>query len=98
MTEVFHDGRLRASAARDFERALGRAGIIVFAGEQIERAAARVDVVELVGDIAVDHVELEVTLEHAGTALHVLPQRLTAPFVGGRVRDKDRYATGRAFV
>src|ERR1043165_1506749 len=58
VAEVFHDDRLRAGAARDLQRALGSAGIVVLAGEQIERAAPRVDLVELAGDVAVDHVEM----------------------------------------
>ena len=98
MTQILHDRRLRAGAARDFERALGGAGIIVFAGEQIERAAPRVDVVELVGDVAVDHVEIEIALEHAGAALHVVPQRFPAAVIGRGRRDQPRHDAGGHFA
>src|SRR5262247_1331650 len=78
MPEPLHDDGLGAGAARHVERTFGRARIIVFAGEQEQRAAFCVDQIDAVADVAVDLVEIEVALEHARAALHVVPQRLPA--------------------
>src|SRR5205807_9893145 len=88
----------RAGTSRDFERALGGAGIIVFAGEQIERATARVDLIKLARNVAIGHVEVQVALEHAGPALHVVPQRFPAAFGGRGRRDKPRDDASRYFA
>ena len=48
VAEVPHDRDLGAGhRARDRQRVLRRAGIIVLAGQQVERAGRRVDAVEL---------------------------------------------------
>src|SRR4051812_728841 len=95
MAEILHDHGLRAGATRDLEGALGGAGIIVLASEQIERAAARVDLVELARDVAIDHVEVQVALEHAGPALHVVPQRFPAAFLRRGRCNQARHDAGR---
>jgi len=59
-------------AARDFERALRWCGIVVFPGEQIEWAR-RASMWSSLSEMSpIDHVEIEVALEHAGAALHVV--------------------------
>ena len=73
------------------ERALGGAGIVVFAGEQIKRAALDVDLADAAADVAVDGVEMQVAFEHAGSALHVVPQRF--PALGLRRGRRDQPET-----
>ena len=65
----------------DRQRLLRRAGIIIFARQQEQRAAPGVDLRDAAADVAVDLVEIEIALEHAGTALHVVPQRFPALLV-----------------
>src|SRR4051812_45811658 len=69
MPEALHDRRFRAGALRHVERGLGGAGIIIFAGQEIKRRGAAVDLVDPAADVAIDLVEMQVALEHAGTAL-----------------------------
>src|SRR6202040_1756801 len=64
------------------------------AREQIERAKARVDGAHAPAEIAVDAVEMQVALEHAGTALHVHPERLPACDLRALRREEPRDQTG----
>ena len=95
MPEPLHDRGFRAGALRHIERAFAGARIVVFAGEQIERRGAPVDLVHLVADVAVHLVEMQVALEHAGPALQVVPQRFPAVVVGRGRRDQPRHHAGR---
>src|SRR5262245_19840823 len=62
VAEALHDDRLRTRALRDSKRAFAGAGVVVFAGEQIEVGLAAVDLVDLGADVAVDLVEMQVAL------------------------------------
>jgi hypothetical protein len=60
VTHVLHYGQFRAgNPGGRAHRVFGRAGEVVFPGEQIERAARRVDAGELAAQIGVDAVEVE---------------------------------------
>ena len=64
MAEALHHRGRRAGALGDLQRALRGAGIIVFAGEQVERTAGDVDLAEPVADVAVGGgVEVEIARE-----------------------------------
>src|SRR5260370_23912641 len=83
VAEPLHDGDLAArNAAGDGKRFLRGAGIVVLAGQQKQRAAFGVDLRDPAANVAVDLVEIEVAFENAGSALHVMPQRLPALLVG----------------
>src|SRR3979411_2949793 len=85
MTEALHDGDFAAgNAVRNAKRFLRRAGIVVFAGQQKQRAAARVDLGNATPDVAVELVEIQIAFEDARAALHVMPQRLPS-FVVRRI-------------
>ena len=88
MAETFHDCGGRARALGDVERCLGCAGIVIFAGQQEQRTAFDVDLVEPVANVAVECVEIEVALEHAWAALHVVPECFPAFGGGHRWRDQ----------
>ena len=60
----------------------GGAGVVVLAGQQVERAFAGVDLGDAGAHVAVGGIEMEVALEHAGAALHVVPDRLPAVGLG----------------
>src|SRR4030088_2255416 len=77
MTEALHDGGFAAgNAVRNAKRFVRCAGIVVFAGQQKQRAAARVDLGNATPDVAVELVEIQIAFEDARAALHVMPQRL----------------------
>ena len=96
MPEFLHDRDLGAGhGARHRQRVLGRAGIIVFAGQQVQRALRRVDAVEFAAHIAVDAVKVQIAFEHAGAALHVVPQRFPALGLGRLRRDETGHGAGR---
>ena len=83
MPETLHDGDFAAgNAVGDRQRFLGRAGIVVFAGQQIRRTFARIDLGDAGPDVAVELVEIQIAFENAGAALHVMPQRFPALVVG----------------
>src|SRR5262249_6124814 len=69
-------------------------GIVVFAGEQEERTALYVDLVDTITDVPIDHVEVEIAFEHAGSALHVVPQCLPALGGGRGWRKEARHDAG----
>ena len=77
-------------AAGQLAGVVGRAGVVVLAGEQIERAFAGVDLGHAAAHVAVGGVEVEVALEHAGAALHVVPDRLPAVGLGRGRGDQAR--------
>ena len=77
VAERLHHGHLDAlDALGSAQRVLGRAGEIVLAGEQVKRAGGRIDAVDLAAQITVDAIEVQVTLEHAGAAGLIHPERL----------------------
>src|SRR3984893_5444846 len=83
MPEALHDGDFAPpDAAGHAERFLRGAGIVVFAGQQKQRAAAGVDLRDTASDVAVELVEIQIAFEDARTTLHVVPQRLPARRIG----------------
>src|SRR5260370_2686162 len=83
MPEALHDGDFAPlDAACNAERFLRRAGIVVFAGQQKQRAAAGVDLRDAASYVAVELVEIQIAFEDARTTLHVMPQRLPALRIG----------------
>src|SRR6516162_11805520 len=79
MAEALHDGDVAAPDDPGHGKSLlRRAGVIVFARKKKQRAAARVDPADAASDVAIDLVEIKITLEHAWPALHVVPERLPA--------------------
>ena len=56
--------------------------------EQLEPRFLTINLVQPVADVAIDLVEMQVALEHARPALHVVPQRLPPVIVGCRRRDQ----------
>src|SRR5262245_61710365 len=95
MPELRHDRDVRArNGGSSAQRILRRAGEVVFAGQQIERAGTGVDGTDLGAKVAVDAVEIEIALEHAGAALPIHPQRLVAGDVWALRRDQARDQRG----
>src|SRR5713226_2672526 len=91
MAELLHHHDLRAGDLRRRPLCVLRcAREIVLAGEQIERADARIDDAHPAAEIAIDAVEVQVTLEHAGTTLHVHPECLPARDLGALRREQSR--------
>src|ERR1700709_64212 len=89
--EPFHDLDLRPlDGGCGSQRVLGRAGEAVFAGEQKQRTGRGVDRADPRPQVAVDPIEVEVAFEHAGSALHIMPERLAPPCVGPAGRDEPR--------
>src|SRR5262249_13215781 len=77
MAELAHHRHLRARDLRSgAPRVVWRAGIIILTGQQIERTTGGIDAGDLGAQSAVDPIEMEVSLEHAGTALLVHPECL----------------------
>src|SRR3989475_13210833 len=75
VSDAGHHGRPRAlDPRRRGGRALGRAGGVVFAREQVHGAPRGVDARGAVVEVAVVPVEVEIALEHAGAALRVHPE------------------------
>ena len=82
MAAFLHDHRL--GPVDGGGRALGilrGAGIVVLAGQQVERAAAGVDQMGAVAVVGILAVEVEVAFEDPRPALHVAPQGLPAVLV-----------------
>src|SRR4029078_9686078 len=74
MTELLHDGDAGAgNGGRGSLRIFRRAGEIILAGEQKQRAYFSIEPLDLPPEIAVDPVKIEVSLEHARPALLVGP-------------------------
>ena len=69
---------------------VGRAGVVVLARQQVERAFGGVDLGHAAAHVAVGGVEVQVAFEHAGAALHVVPDRLPAVGLGRRRGDEPR--------
>ena len=87
VAEALHDRDLRAAdARRGGLGVLRRCGVVVLAGEHVERAHGGVDRTDPLAEVAVDLVEVEVAGEDAGSALHVMPDRLPAVLVGAERR------------
>jgi hypothetical protein len=64
MAEALHDGDLAAlNASGDRKRFLRRAGIVVLAGQQEQRAALGIDLADAASDVAVELVETEIAFE-----------------------------------
>src|SRR5215211_1627134 len=84
------------------ERILRRAGEIVLAGEQVQRTRACVDRPHLRAQIAFHPVEIQVTLEHAWTALFVHPESFMACHFGAlrsdQARDKRRAHLSAVYI
>ena len=79
MAETVHDGQFGPVDHRcGIARSLGRARMVVFSGQHEDRAFRGVDLAQALGHVPVHGVEVQVALEHAGTALHVVPERLPA--------------------
>src|SRR5262245_24964793 len=86
MTELLHDGDAGAcDGGRGALCVFRRTGEIILAREQEERAYFSIDLPDLSPEIAVDPVEIEVSLEHPRPALLVRPQRL-GPGTGWALR------------
>src|ERR1700730_4934660 len=71
-------------------RILGRAGEIILAGQQEQRAPAGVDRGNPPAQIAVNPVEIQIALEDAGPTLLVAPQRFPPRGVRALRRDQAR--------
>ena len=70
MSQPFHDSRLGTlDAGGGTQGIFGRAGKIVFPGQQINRALAGVDIAHPVAIIAVGAIEIQITLEDTGATL-----------------------------
>src|SRR5581483_790007 len=77
MTEAFHDGHLGAwNSLGGRLRVAWRGGVVVFAGQQVQRAKARIDSADAAADVALHLVEVQVARENARSSLHVVPDRL----------------------
>src|SRR5690349_12967098 len=88
MTETLHDGSWRTGAPGHVEGGFASAGIVVLTGEQEQRTTLDVDLVDAAANVTVDHVKVEVALEHSGTALHVVPERFPSLFRRDDRRDQ----------
>src|SRR4029453_10802890 len=77
MAEPFHHRQLGAlDPRREFAR-IGRAtGIVVLAGQQIERAGLRIDRAQPAPHVAILRIKVKVAFEHTRAALHIMPDRL----------------------
>src|SRR5204862_7795071 len=79
VAEAFHHGHARAlDGGRRAPRVIRGAREVVLAGEENERAPARVDRVDLSTQVALGAIEVEVAAKDAGPALRVAPERLPA--------------------
>ena len=77
--ELLHDRDLRArDTSRRAQRVFGRAGEVILAGQEIERADGRIDFLDAPAQIAIDPVEIQIAFKYPGPALHVVPERLPA--------------------
>src|ERR1700754_1035917 len=99
VSHFFHDtdtgaGNRGCSAFGVFRRA----GEIILAGEQIERAYFSIDLCDTAAQIADHPVEIKVALEHARPALLVGPQRLPARSLRALRRDQPRDQRGADFA
>ena len=67
MPHAVHDGGLSAlDAAREIAGVVGGAGVVVLTGEQIERAAAGIDLSDFLAQVPVHDVVIEIATEHTG--------------------------------
>src|SRR3954452_20992271 len=98
MTELLHDNDTGAGYRGGGPSCiLRRAGEIILAGEQKQRAYFSIDLLDPAAQIAIDPIEIEVAFENARTALLVSPQRL-GPRTGRALRrDQARYQRGADF-
>src|SRR5690606_15096956 len=58
----------------------GRAGVIILACEDVERAFGSIETSNFIANIAFGPIEIEIALEHAGATLLVIPERLLNTF------------------
>ena len=78
VAEFFHDGDPGAAdRRRGPPRVVRGAGKIIFAGEQIKRARAGVDLLKATAQIAIDPVEVQIATG-AGVKSMILPPRMEA--------------------